>query len=91
MAKKLTVWKAGECDWVIASSAKEVHELLASVSMELEDDDEVRPCTDAELDTLMFLDDPYREDTTKRTFREELNKRLADGLKDGDMFATTEF
>lgn len=88
MSGEMKVWKINDCDWVMASSAEEAKQTLATIT-EVYEEDEVRELTDHELDTFHFVDEDEK-DSPRRTFRQELARRVA--LNEGpDMFASTEY
>ena len=54
--------------------------------------EEAIPISDKAMDRLMFLDDPYNHETsTKRTFREELQRMIDAGEKFPCAFASSEW
>jgi hypothetical protein len=54
--------------------------------------DKPRPITNEELDSLRYYDSGERDQPIGRgrTFRNELRRRIAEGLQDPELFATTE-
>jgi hypothetical protein len=87
------------CDWWIARTLEEA---IADYRAGWADADltEARELTDAELDRLVFVDlapdpehgrDPEISATVRRSFRQELARRVAAGLSEPGIFASTEY
>jgi hypothetical protein len=87
----MKIFKVNDCDWVMATSAEEAKQVLATFT-DVHEDDEVRELTDHELDTFKFIDEDHDEekDGPHPTFRQELARRVAAGDRP-DMFASTEY
>jgi hypothetical protein len=90
---QIRIFAVTECEWMAASSLEEaIAGYLKETGMSQEDIAEEDPVevADSELDRLIFTDDEG-ETSVKRTFREELARRIAEGAEFPTLFATTEF
>lgn len=87
----MKIYKVTDCDWWIASSAEEAR---ASIIESYGNDDCVYPLDEIfeldgeSMDRLKFYDEDHG---VRRTFREELNRRIENGIKGPEMFASTEY
>jgi hypothetical protein len=90
----MKVFEMNDCDWWLANSAEEALADIRGVSPSASDaPPEIAPreLTDEELDRLIFSDDLSEPNAAKRTFREELNRRIAAGVTTPEPFASTEY
>lgn len=88
---KFQVWQVTEGDWIMARSKEEAVSTFKSFCEYDPEDDEVRPLTEDELDKYQFIDDVDHPEKDKRSFREELQRRILDGEDEPDYFATSEY
>ena len=91
----MKIYEMDDCTWFAAASAEEAiqgyRELVGEDADEyLEESGGPYELADEGLDRLIYHDFVDGSETT-RTFREQLNKMIADGEKFPCMFATTEF
>ena len=87
------VFAMNDCDWWVARS---LDEAIASYFEAIGDDnqkmtDGAHELSETDLDRLQFTD-PGRDqqDPVRRSFREELARRVAEGIRGPGMFASTE-
>lgn len=94
--KSFKVWKINDCDWVWGRSflqAVQAYMYQTGISLEEAFHDESiinsaeMELSDEAMDTLMFTD----EDGTKRTFSEELDRRIESNDDEVGFFCSTEF
>lgn len=92
----MRVFRMNDCDWWMARTLEDAkasyQETLGPVHEE-EAFNDPRELTDAELDRLMFCDVDEHDrpmKKTRRTFREELQRRIDAGVTVAEMFASTE-
>lgn len=88
----LKIFRVNDCEWYLAKNLQQAVELAMSDSELPEDEacDNPREVTEEEMNRLKFIDDTYRQDSTSRTFAEELARQIANGAVPGP-FATTEY
>lgn len=84
-----------DCDWWLAHSAEEASadmmKMYGATPADELSPDGPRELTEAELDKLIFSDDLSEPNAAKRTFREELARRIAAGVTTPEPFASTEY
>lgn len=82
------VWKINDYEWAMAPTLDEAIQAVCDMTGVDRDDvaDEPHELTDEELLRLKFVD----EDESKRSFAEELNRRVAQGIR-VQYFASTEY
>ena len=91
----MTIYAMNDCDWMAGESLESVKTLyLAENAGGLPEDealDEPHELNDHEMDRLRFHDDDAENPDDYRTFRQELNRRIANGDKFPCFFASTEY
>ena len=88
-AATLRVFRLNDYEWWMAPTLEEaIAKAMAVFSLRADEvaDDGARELTDEELDRFIFVDD----NDNRRTFREELERRVAAG-DEADFFASTEY
>lgn len=89
MKKEIKVFALNDCDWYAATSLKEaIRAWKEETGMTDEELDSPTEVTEQDMDRLKFIDEDTNE---KRTFREELKRRIDAKAKFPQFFATTEF
>ena len=86
--------QAAAADWGCQDAWADLGALLEDLEKEGLTDEEPEDVGDAGLDRLHFVDVDEDERTlegSRRTFRAELERRIADGLDAPELFATTEW
>jgi hypothetical protein len=89
----MKVFRVNDCEWYMAPTLEEaVQKCMDDCKLPRDEAvDDPRECTPEEMGRLTFMDDVYNpEKSERRTFAEELARRIAAG-KGTEMFATTEF
>jgi hypothetical protein len=89
------VFQMNDCDWWIARSLDEAladYKLQTGYGPGDEEVEDARELTEEQLDSLTFHDSDEDDcpNGITRTFREELARRVAEGLDSPEMFASTE-
>lgn len=89
------VYEMNDWIWYVARSLEEAKRFcVVDSGCDEKDVENAREVSPEEMDRLQFYDDIYAgEDSTKRSFREELDRRIARhrGLTGPEVFATTEY
>ncbi len=90
------VYALDDCDWWVARSLDEAlqdYQTQTGIRPDGPEVEDAYELTDAELDSLKFTDCDEHERPTgdARTFREELARRVAEGLSAPEHFASTEY
>jgi hypothetical protein len=93
----MRVFRINDCDWWMARTSEDAKASYLEILGPMPDDeafDDPHELSDAELDRLMFVDvddhdQPLKK--TRRTFREELQRRIDAGVTVPEMFASTEY
>jgi len=88
------VFKLTDCEWWVARTMAEAIEDYTRVTGEPVEKDDAHELTDADMDRLQFVDTdegdlPIRG--PRRSFSEELARRVAEGLHRPELFACTEY
>ena len=99
MSEQVKIWQINDCEWYIGAGTPE--SILAAYMEETgcthedatgDKDEMPREISDEELDRLMYVDvDENEAPTNKRTFREQMQKEIADGTTMPCLFGCTEF
>lgn len=85
------IFQMNDCDWWMAPTLEEaVRDVKETYGDEPEMWEDAHELTEAGLDKMQFTDFDDDGDPIKRSFREELQRRIAAGPKT-EMFASTEF
>jgi hypothetical protein len=96
----MKIWKMNDCDWVMAPTLQEAIKVMADMFCEgdiskideyLDEPDEI---SEEAYDKLKFCDlepgeDGWDKPENKRSFREEMNRRITEG-KGAEFFASNE-
>ena len=85
----MKVFAMNDCDWMAADTLDEAKALYLKEYGE-EVDEDARPLTDAEMDSLVFVETDSLPER-RCTFREELERRVASGQEFPQFFASTEY
>jgi hypothetical protein len=93
MEQEIKVWKVNDCDWMAAATAEEATAGHKELGMDCDDDPaEPSALTEEDMQRLVFQDeDNTTGEVTRRSFREQLDKMIAEGEKFPCFFASTEF
>lgn len=94
MSDEIKIFEINDCEWVAARSLEEAKTFyLEMVSGDTSVLDEGCPVelTELQLDRMTYSDDQGDPNASKRSFREELQKRIAAGVQFPEYFATSEF
>lgn len=90
----MKIFEMNDCDWWLANTAEEAKADFREIYGSHEHDfhpEGPRELTGEELDKLIFSDDLSEPNAAKRTFREELERRLSAGVTSPEPFASTEY
>lgn len=87
---QIKVYALNDCDWWAASSLEEaIADWKAETGLTDDELDDPHELTDAEMDRYKLIDEDNSE--KKETFREALNREIAEGANFPCFFATTEY
>jgi hypothetical protein len=90
MADQVKVFQMGDCDWTAGRSAEEVTAYYTGeMGCDMEGDAALE-ITAEQMNSLIFHDQDV-DPSVRRTFKEQLDKMIADGVNFPAFFATTEF
>ena len=91
--QEIKVWEVNACDWMAAATVEEATAKHKKLGMDCDDDPiEPHPLTEEDMQRLIFQDeDDTTRAVTRRSFREQLDKMIAEGEKFPCFFASTEF
>lgn len=95
----MKIFQVNDIDWFAGENADDCFKLLKEMGMyddgdiqAMKDDGYPVELTDEDMDRLVFVDDVYDNlKSNKRTFREELQRRINAGEEFPCMFASSEY
>ncbi len=85
----MKVFMMNDCDWWMAETAEDATRDYVAAGCSSGDEDEPEELDDDQLDHLVFVWEADDGTNGRRSFREELNRRVAEGWK-SEFFASTE-
>lgn len=92
----MKIFKMDDYMWYMAETLEDAFQAWADDCNEFPEElqhehPEARELTEDELDELDYVADPYNEPEKVCSFRAEMQRRLAAGNTEAQMFATTEY
>jgi hypothetical protein len=88
----MRVFRVNDCDWWMAKDARQARDAAVSFYGNGQDDvyalDEIAEVSEEAMDRLKLGDE---DDGKTRTFREQVAKRINDGVTKPEIFASTEY
>jgi hypothetical protein len=90
----MRIFRMNDCDWWLATTLEAAKaDYKHQTGIDLEDIEDAREVTEEEMDRLKFIEnyDGPKSGWIKRTFREELQRRITDGEAKPGCFASTEY